>query len=468
MKRLLLLLIVLGVTSVAFAGGGYEIKLTIKGLKDQNIQLAYYFGDKQYIKDSARVDGNGKLVFKGEEVLPGGVYIAVLPSRKYFEMIVDKEQKFSMETDTTDLIASMKVKGSNDNELFYQYLNWISVKGKQLEMLRKDLELAKGDEAKTKTIRDNQIALDKSVKEYKDKFIAANPDLLLTKIFNAGWEPEIPEIPLLQNGRKDSTFAYLYFKSHYFDKFDMKDDRLLRSPVFANKIKQYVEKLTPQMPDSINLAASKLIGLTDEKSEIFKYLVYWITNTYEKSEIMGMDAVFVHMAENYYLSGKAFWVDESQIQKIRDRVNALKPCLLGVTANNMKLLKPDFHQIALHDIKKKYTLIYFWDPSCGHCQKVTPQLSEFYKAHKVDMDLEVLGVYIESDTTEWFKYIKEKELNWINAADLTGTAQFRKYYDIYSTPVLYVLDRNKKIIAKRIDVEKLEDFLKNYEKMMKP
>lgn len=467
MKQLLLLLTVLGVTSVAFAGGGYEIKLTIKGLKDQNVQLAYYFGDKQYIKDSARVDGNGKLVFKGEEVLPGGVYIAVLPSRKYFEMIVDKEQKFSMETDTTDLIGSMKVKGSNDNELFYQYLNWISVKGKQLEKLRKDLELAKGDEVKTKTIRDSQIALDKSVKEYKDKFIVANPDLLLTKIFNAGWEPEIPEIPLLPNGRKDSTFAYLYFKSHYFDKFDMKDDRLLRSPVFANKIKQYVEKLTPQMPDSINFAASKLIGLTDEKSEIFKYLVYWITNTYEKSEIMGMDAVFVFMAENYYLSGKAFWVDESQIQKIRDRVNALKPCLLGVTANNMKLLKPDFHQIALHDIKKKYTLIYFWDPSCGHCQKVTPQLSEFYKAHKVDMDLEVLGVYIESDTTEWFKYIKEKELNWINAADLTGTAQFRKYYDIYSTPVLYVLDRNKKIIAKRIDVEKLEDFLKNYEKMMK-
>ena len=180
-----------------------------------------------------------------------------------------------------------------------------------------------------------------------------------------------------------------------------------------------------------------------------------------------MDAVFVFMAENYYLTGKAFWVEDTQLDKIRERVNALKPCLLGVTANNMKLLKPDFHPIALHDIKKKYTLVYFWDPSCGHCQKVTPKLSEFYKAHKVDMDLEVLGVYIESDTTEWFKYIKEKELTWINAADLTGTAQFRKYYDIYSTPVLYVLDRNKKIIAKRIDVENLEDFLKNYEKMIK-
>ena len=467
MKRILLLLIVLCASSVIYAGGGYEIKLTIKGLKDQNVQLAYYFGDKQYIKDSARVDATGKLVFKGEETLPGGVYIAVLPSRKYFEMIVDKEQKFSMETDTTDLIGSMKIKGSKDNELFYQYLNWISVKGKQMEKYRSEMELAKGDDPKVKMIRDSQTALDQSVKEYKNDFIAKNPDILLTKIFNAGWEPEIPEIPLLANGRKDSTFAYRYFKAHYFDRFDMKDDRLLRSPVFSNKIKQYIEKLTAQMPDSINIAAAKLIGLSDEKSEIFKFLVYWITNTYEKSEIMGMDAVFVFMADNYYLTGKAFWVEDSQLEKIRERVNALKPCLLGVTANNMKLLKPDFHPIALHDIKKKYTIVYFWDPSCGHCQKVTPKLSEFYKAHKVDLDIEVMGVYIESDTTEWFKYIKEKELTWINAADLTGTAQFRKYYDIYSTPVLYVLDRNKKIIAKRIDVENLEDFLKNYEKMVK-
>jgi len=467
MKRILLLLAVLCVSSATFAGGGYEIKLTIKGLKDKNVQLAFYYGDKQYIKDSARVDVSGKLVFKGDEALPGGVYIAVLPSRKYFEMIVDKEQNFSMETDTTDLIGSMKIKGSKDNELFYQYLNWISVKGKQMEQYRSEMELAKGDDSKVKMIRDNQTALDLSVKEYKNDFIAKNPELLLTKIFNAGWEPEIPEIPLLPNGRKDSTFQYRYFKAHYFDRFDMKDDRLLRSPVFANKIKQYIEKLTAQMPDSINVAAAKLIGLSDEKSETFKFLVYWITNTYEKSEIMGMDAVFVFMAENYYLTGKAFWVEDSQLDKIRERVNALKPCLLGVTANNMKLLKPDFHPISLHDIKKKYTLVYFWDPSCGHCQKVTPKLSEFYKAHKVDLDIEVLGVYIESDTTEWFKYIKEKELTWINAADLTGTAQFRKYYDIYSTPVLYVLDRNKKIIAKRIDVENLEDFLKNYEKMVK-
>jgi thiol-disulfide isomerase/thioredoxin len=130
----------------------------------------------------------------------------------------------------------------------------------------------------------------------------------------------------------------------------------------------------------------------------------------------------------------------------------------------MRLLKPDFHPISFNDIKSEYTILYFWDPSCGHCQKVTPKLRDFYNTNKTKLDVEVLGVYIETDTTEWFKYIKEKELNWINAADLTLKTNFRAYYDIYSTPVIYVLDRNKKIIAKRIDVENLEDFLKNYSK----
>jgi len=463
MKKYIALIILSIITlNSNLTAGGFEIKVTIKGLKDTTCQLAYYFGDKQYIKDSARVDKNGVMTFKGDETLPGGIYLAVMPDKKYFELIIDKEQKFSMETDTADYINNMKIKNSKDNEIFYAYLKWISIRGKEIEALRKQMDGAKDDATKTKEIKDKQIAIDKEVKDYKLNLIKENPTLLLAKVFEASTDPEIPEAPLLANGKKDSTFAYRYYKEHYFDKIDMKDDRLLRSPIFGNKIKQYIEKLTAQIPDSINASADKMISLANPTGDIFKYLVYYITNTYEKSNIMGMDAVFVYMAKNYYLSGKAFWVDEAQQEKICDRVKALDPCLIGRKANNMKLLKNDFHPIALNDIKAKYTIVYFWDPSCGHCTKVTPQLKTFYDANKKALDVEVLGVYIEADTTEWFKYIKEKELNWINAADLLGTAQFRKYYDIYSTPVAYLLDSEKRIIAKRIEVEQLEDFIKNH------
>lgn len=466
MKRNFLILSFLTIFAgyVSASESGYEIRVKVKGIRDSTCQLAYYFGDKQYIKDSAKADANGLFVFKGEEKLPGGIYMAVVPGKRYFEFIVDNIQKFSLETDTLNFIENMKVSNSSENSLFYDYLKWITAKGKEMEDLQKQAEIAKDDKKTLEKIREKQKGIDSEVKAYKNKFISDNPKLLLSKVFLASEEPEIPEAPVI-NGKKDSTFPFRYYKSHFFDKVDMKDDRLLRSPVFGNKIKQYIEKLTLQVPDSISKAADYVIGLADPNGEIFKYLVYYITNSYEKSQIMGMDAIFVYMAKNYYLSGKAYWVDSTQLEKICDRVKALEPCLLGRKANPMTgLLNEKIQYTSLNDIKNKFTIVYFWDPSCGHCQKVTPKLKEFYDANRRKLNLEILAVYIEADTVEWFKYIKEKQLTWKNAADLTGTANFRRYYDIYSTPVIYLLDNEKRIIAKRIEVDQLEDFLNNYEK----
>jgi thiol-disulfide isomerase/thioredoxin len=451
------------IASNLMAGGGYKIKFTFKQLDKGTIKLAYYYGDKQYVKDTAVVDKTGKVEFSGKEDLPSGIYLVVLPSTKYFEVLIDKEQKFSFDVDTTDLVNGIKITGSKDNQDFYQYLSEINKTQKQAEALKRQLDAETNDSEKEK-IKKQLSDLEKEYKNIKTRFIEQHPEAFLSKVFKAAYEPEIPEAPLLPNGKKDSTFAYRYFKAHYFDNVDMKDERLIRTPVLSNKVKTYIEKLTPQIPDSINKAADYLIGLSDGKNELFKWLVFWITNTYEKSNVMGMDAVFVHMAKQYYLSGKAYWIDTSQQNKIRKRVEDLEPNLIGKKAVNLKLLKPDFHQIQINDLKSTYSILYFWDPSCGHCQKVTPKLYEFYQAHKKEFDLEILAIYTETDTTEWFKYIREKKLDWINAADLLWNTNYKKYYDIYSTPVIYVLDRQKKIIAKRIDVEQLPDFIRNHKK----
>jgi hypothetical protein len=68
---------------------------------------------------------------------------------------------------------------------------------------------------------------------------------------------------ILENGKKDSTFAYRYYKAHFWDNIDFSDDRMLRTPIFHPKVKQYMEKLTAQGPDyvdSINASADYLIS----------------------------------------------------------------------------------------------------------------------------------------------------------------------------------------------------------------
>jgi len=75
----------------------------------------------------------------------------------------------------------------------------------------------------------------------------------------------------------------------------------------------------------------------------------------------------------------------------------------------------------------------------------------------------VFSMGIESDIDLWKKFIREHNLKWINVSDLYNNTRFRDFYDIYSTPVIYLLDDKKRIIAKRLDTEKLRDFINNME-----
>ncbi|OFY83092.1 MAG: hypothetical protein A3F72_19050 [Bacteroidetes bacterium RIFCSPLOWO2_12_FULL_35_15] len=452
-----------------FAGtqDGYNIKITVKGVKaGATCILANYYGDKQYIKDSAIVNDKGELIFKGKEKFPEGIYLLVPPNKKYFDFVMDAEQNFSLETDTTDFIKNMKVKGSEENKFFYDYQLFMSSKQKQIEPLQVLYKKTKNNKDSSKLLQDKIAAIDKEVKDYKLTFIKSNPKSFVSKLFKAMEEPEIPEAPILANGAKDSTFAYRYYKSHFFDNLDFSDERLLRTPIFHNKIKQYMDKLTPQTPDSINVSTDYLIGKAQANKEVFKYVVYWLTYTYESSNIMGMDAVFVHLVEKYYVTKQAFWVDSTQLFKITNRAYTLKPLLLGKNAPSINMMDTIGKPFPLYDVKSKYTVLVFWDHGCGHCKKEVPKLAELYHKSLKAKGVAVYAIETEDKPDDWKKFIIENKLDWINVhqPDQYQRAVTKKIYDIYSTPVIYLLDEKKIIKAKRIDVEQLENFIDMLEK----
>jgi peroxiredoxin len=273
-------------------------------------------------------------------------------------------------------------------------------------------------------------------------------------------EQEVPQAPKLANGRPDSTFAFRYLRAHYWDGFDFSDERLLYSPILYNKMKNFLDNLTYPIPDSINAAADIISEKAKANKEVFKYVVYWITSTYEMSQIMGMDAIFVHMAEKYYMTNQAYWVDSASLAKIAQRAMTLKPILIGKYAPNLTLKDSSLHDVTLYDVRSKYTVLYFWDYGCSHCKKVTPKLLEWYHKNR-SSGVEVFAIGTESNGEEWKKYIKENKLDWINVYDPYYQTGFKKTYDIYSTPVIYVLDEKKKIIAKRLDVDQLDGFLEH-------
>lgn len=438
---------------------GYTISGVLKGYKDTVCYLGYHYGDKQYIKDTTSIDSKGSFVFKGKDKLDGGIYLIISPEKRYFEIIVPSDnQIISFETDSSDFVMKMKIKNSPENELFYQYLQYINPLGKEVEKLRAELDAVKDDSIKTKQIKDKISAIDKAVVDYKKGVIEKHPNTFVASMFRAMQEIEVPEPPLKADGTIDSTFKYFYYKNHYWDNVDFTDDKIIRTPIYHAKLKQFFETVVVQIPDSINKEADILIAKARANKEIFKYTVWFITNTFEKSKIMGMDAVFVHMGKNYYMKGDAFWVDSTTLAKITERVQKTEPNLIGKIAPELKLKDSLMRDVYLSKIKADYTVIYFFAPTCGHCKKTTPVMMETYKKLK-PKNVEVLAVCTEYDWEDWKKYLQENKPEWINTIDITNTSNFRNNYDIYSTPVIYVLDKDKKIIAKRIGVEQIEDVI---------
>ena len=446
----------------------YRYKVRIKGLKDTSCFLAYHMGDKQYLADTAKVDGNGNMVFTGTESLDGGIYMIVLPNRKYFEVIVN-EPSFSVETDSGKLNEELKITGSKENDIFLQYIKFVSAKGAEINGLSTQLKAAKDNKTEAERLRKEMKAGEDAISDFRRELAAKNPGTFMANLLMALTDPKRPEPPMAKNGRPDSAWRFYDSRQHYFDNINFGDGRLVRTPILLSKVKYYMDNLTVPDADSISKSADVVLDKSMVNKEVFRYLLWWMSNNYETSQYMGMDAVFVHIAKRYYLSGKADWVDSTTKKKIGDRVKILDPLLIGKVSPRMVLRDTLQHPVSLHEVaaKNKYTVVIFYDPKCGHCQKEVPDINEhFYKEYKAK-GVEVVAACAERNPKDWREFVRKHKLSFINAFDADTVVDFRNVWDVYSFPVIYILDKDKKIIGKRVPSDKLGTFIDETEKIRK-
>ncbi len=460
MQRFVFLLLPALILSASlFAQDGHKIEVTVKGFNQDKSYLAYHYGNKQYMEDTVNVD-NGSFVFEGEDTLQGGIYLVVLPPKnQYFEIVVGDDQHFTVKTEMGNFVNSMKIKGSKENKIFYKDMKFLRKQRSQAKKLnKKKKKLEKGsDEYKKVTNKIQQI--DKKVKAHRREIMEKHDDLLYAKVLRAMKEPEVPESPMLPSGSVDSTFEFRYYKSNYLKGIDFTDNRLVRTPIYHKKITTYIDDLTAQHPDSLVQAVDHVLQKAKQSDDLFKYTLITYLNKYAKSDIMGMDEVYVHLVENYYTDGDAYWVDSTQLSKLKTRASKLKPLLIDKKAPNLTLRDNEGKMRTLHNVDAPYTILYFFDPDCSHCQEVTPKMVDVYKKYKDD-GVKVFAVNTQVEEKKWRNFIKDYNIqDWINVADLRARSNFRDTYDIRSTPKTFLLDEDKTIIGKRIGPKQVDKLL---------
>ncbi|MBL7862540.1 MAG: redoxin domain-containing protein [Cyclobacteriaceae bacterium] len=470
MRLTIAFLLVLCLTP-SLAQPGYKIDFKIKGWKDTTIYLGHYYGEQTLIRDTARVNQAGAFYYDNEKTLPQGVYFLVLNNAKVFDFVVSGDQRFIIEGDSKDFFKTATVSGDLDNKLFFENMRFNMERGQEAEPFLKILRDSTLTEEKKKPARESFSKISEQVKVYQQKLIQENPTTLTARLLLATQPIEVPVPPKKADGTIDSTFQLRYYRQHFFDKFDLADDALIRlpRPIYQEKIKEYLQKLYAPVPDTLMKAIDFMVLKAKKNPETYKYLVWNCLFLYTNPEIMGLDEVYVRLYDKYYASGEMnFWITDKVKQNLKDYADKIRGSLVGKTGANLIMQDQNLQPRALYDIKNKYTILWIFDPECGHCKEETPKLVEFYNKFKTKFDVEVFAVASDTSMQKMKTFMKDMKTPWItvNGPRSYIPQHYSKLYYAETTPSLYILDRNHKIIAKKLPVVQLEDFFTKHERFI--
>jgi len=459
------------VNKPAVSSQGHSIQISLKPYQNTKIYIGTNYGNSRVLADSAILNDKSEGVFASSKKLTPGIYFVVSP--KYailFDFLVDENQKFKIIADTTNLTA-VTIIGSKENDIFKNYSKSMNDIGVQLGEIEKAFKSATNANDST-TLVNKYNDKKKELNDNRQAIMKGQPNTMTAYLLNVMQRPEVPAIPIV-NGKADSTYPFYYVKNHFWDNVVFNDNRLVRTPFFEAKLDEYFKNYVSREPDSIIEEVQYMLTVAKTGNEIYPFLLFKFTNKYITPEFMGQDKVFLHIYQNFFAKGDTTLLNEASKKSITERAYSMMANQLGLAAPPLVINDINDKKISLYDMASPYTFVAFWDPTCSHCKEEIPRVDSFYKAIWSKLNVKILSVNINfKELASWKTFIKENKLaGWIHAyqteADLNKEIQqgkpttIRQLYDVFKTPTFYLLDANKKIIAKNLSIEQFNDFLVN-------
>ena len=450
---------------------GHSIQISLKPYQNTKIYIGTNYGNSRVLADSAILNDKSEGVFASNKKLTPGIYFVVSP--KYailFDFLVDENQKFKIIADTTNL-TDVTIIGSKENDIFKNYSKSMNDIGAQLSEIEKAFKSATNANDST-TLTNKYNDKKKEMNEKRLAIMKGQPNSMTAYFLNVMQRPDAPAIPIV-NGKADSTYPFYFIKNHFWDDVVFNDNRLVRTPFFEAKLDEYFKNYVSREPDSIIEEVQYMLTVAKTGNEIYPFLLFKFTNKYITPEFMGQDKVFLHIYQNFFAKGDTTLLNEASKKSITERAYSMMANQLGLAAPPLVINDIDDKKISLYDIVSPYTFVAFWDPTCSHCKVEIPRVDSFYKSIWSKLNVKILSVNINfKELTAWKTFINENKLaGWMHAyqteADLNKEIQqgkpttIRQLYDVFKTPTFYLLDANKKIIAKNLSIEQFNDFLVN-------
>lgn len=487
MKRLLSTIALLLLCTVASAQP-VKLRFVVADCKDTVLYIGRHYRDAVQVLDSMKRDRRQpSYAIAGRRDWGRGVYALVRQDRKTVltDFLIDDSRSFTLEGDASLSAQSVKVKGSKANTLMFDYMATLHAAQQEI----KDIRERKKNPATRAQAEADEVALTQRMTVYQEKTLGSSTPNLFFELVNLCENPDVPD------SVEDKA---RYFRTHYWDRlfndelgmmngerprnencstFNIQHSALLYSPQLFNKMNYFFFGLLYHADaDTICRELDRLMARVGDDTAMRRYVLQFIEPRYFRStKNIGWDAVWCHIAREYYLKGLCPWSRESELYNMRQNYGRIRQSIIG--AHGQELWMADTNQssdpndwISSHRFPTRYVILWFWDPDCHHCQEQSEELKVLYDSLQTapDRRFEVYAVGYESDVEKWKRYVREHGFHWVNVGGSNVNIDYQEAYNVHGAPTMIILNERRDIIMNKVlPVKNLLQFLDNYEKRCK-
>jgi peroxiredoxin len=450
MKNYLLLILIL-VSGLVRAQN--TIDGTIHQYDGKMIFLMSIYGEKTKAIDSVTPDAAGHFKFTVSNRLPG-MYRVQWAKEAMVDLVWNQEDvTFVTAAGSPD--DSLRFISSLENKINQAYSKLDRTNQAKLQLLMPVVDYYPVKDAFYSMAAMELENIQRLQQQYLDSLVRLYPRSFAVRVAKVYQSPFITA-----SLNKEQRIVFL--KQHYFDRVDFSDTALLRSMVFVNKAISYLSIYSnnrmpqKQLEAEFIKAVTLMLGAASVNPVIYKFWLDYLVGGFDKYHF---DEVITYIADNF--QDPSSCEDQERKSALQKKLDTFKKIAIGKIAPDLEVPDVKGKPVKLSGINAEYTLVVFYASTCPHCVAMTPRLKELYEKQQPKR-FEVMSVSIDTSRSEWTNFIREQKLNWINVSDLKGFAgKSADDFNIYATPTMFLLDREKKILSKPISLMELEQALRD-------
>ncbi len=276
-----------------------------------------------------------------------------------------------------------------------------------------------------------------------------------------GRQQSLQFIPALAPAILSNEQKAEYMREHYWDKFDFADTTFINQIDSTKMLTAFAVYTAGYIPDSLAYKyMPRLMQRASTSKRMYTYFLMLAESVlHDPNSPMRNDEIYIPILESAVQSQ---WLDEYERMPYEYDLEIARQNRIGRIANDFTYTLPSGRTATLHNIKADYTLIFISNPGCPMCREVKEQITTSPMLQELieRKELKVLVIYPDTDLEAWREHLQDYPTSWINGYDADQRIEKERLYDLKAIPALYLLDKQKRVMAKDCtDVAHIEKLL---------